>query len=253
MKDPFDVTGKVIVITGAQRGIGRGLADYFCERGAQVVGLVRNEKRAEEFREELKQIGQKMTVNVLDTSKVEDIQPAFEKIFEQFGRIDVLINNVGWAVVKPAIEYTVEEFNKSMDTNLRGTFFCAQAAAKYMLQAGKGRIVNISSQASLVGIVDEAVYCSCKGFVNQMTKALSLEWSKYGVTVNAVAPTFTYTPSTKTRLEDPEFGASILARIPRGRFGTIPDVAAAINYIIGENSEMLSGSIIVLDGGWTIV
>lgn len=253
MKDPFDVSGKVIVITGAQRGIGRGVADYFCERGAKVVGLVRNEARAEEFRAELASLGQDMDVAVLNTSNVYEIGPAFDKIAEKYGRIDVLINNVGWAVVKPAVEYTVEEFNKSMDTNLRGTFFCAQAAAKHMLAAGKGRIVNISSQASLVGIPDEAVYCSCKGFINQMTKALSLEWSKYGVTVNAVAPTFTYTPSTKTRLEDPEFGASILARIPRGRFGTIPDVAAAINYIIGEHSEMLSGSIVVLDGGWTIV
>ena len=253
MKDPFNVSGKVIVITGAQRGIGRGVADYFCERGAKVVGLVRNEARAEEFRAELASLGQDMDVAVLNTSNVHEIGPAFDKIAEKYGRIDVLINNVGWAVVKPAVEYTVEEFNKSMDTNLRGTFFCAQAAAKHMLAAGKGRIVNISSQASLVGIPDEAVYCSCKGFINQMTKALSLEWSKYGVTVNAVAPTFTYTPSTKTRLEDPEFGASILARIPRGRFGTIPDVAAAINYIIGEHSEMLSGSIVVLDGGWTIV
>lgn len=253
MRDPFDVTGKVIVVTGAQRGIGRGVADYFCERGAEVVALVRSEARAEEFKKELKELGQKMNVAVLDTSKVEDIQPAFDKIVEQFGRIDVLVNNVGWAVVKPAIEYTAEEFEKSMNTNLRGTFFCAQAAAKHMLKAGYGRIVNISSQAGLVGIVDEAVYCSCKGFVNQLTKALSLEWSKHGVTVNAVAPTFTYTPSTKTRLEDPEFGASILARIPRGKFGTIPDVASAINYLIGENSDMLSGSIIVLDGGWTIV
>ena len=253
MRDPFDVTGKVIVVTGAQRGIGRGVADYFCERGAEVVALVRSEARAEEFKKELEELGQKMNVAVLDTSKVEDIQPAFDKIVEQFGRIDVLVNNVGWAVVKPAIEYTAEEFEKSMNTNLRGTFFCAQAAAKHMLKAGYGRIVNISSQAGLVGIVDEAVYCSCKGFVNQLTKALSLEWSKHGVTVNAVAPTFTYTPSTKTRLEDPEFGASILARIPRGKFGTIPDVASAINYLIGENSDMLSGSIIVLDGGWTIV
>lgn len=253
MKDPFDVTGKVIVITGAQRGIGRGVADYFCERGAQVVGLVRNEERAEEFRRELVALGQEMTVEVLDTSKVETISPAFDRIAERFGKIDVLVNNVAWAVVKPALEYTAEEFDKSMNTNLRGTFFCAQAAAKHMIPAGRGRIVNISSQASLVGIVDEAVYCTCKGAVNQMTKALSLEWCKYGVTVNAVAPTFTYTPSTKSRLEDPEFGASIMARIPRGRFGTIPDVASAINFLIGENSEMLSGSIVVLDGGWTIV
>ncbi len=253
MKDPFDVAGKVIVITGAQRGIGRGVADYFCERGAKVVGLVRNEERAEEFVKELSDLGQDMDVAVLNTSIVEDIGPAFDKIAEKYGHIDVLINNVGWAVVKPAVEYTVEEFNKSMDTNLRGTFFCAQAAAKHMLAAGKGRIVNISSQASLVGIPDEAVYCSCKGFINQMTRALSLEWSKYGVTVNAVAPTFTYTPSTKDRLDDPAFGASILTRIPRGRFGTIPDVAAAINFLIGEHSEMLSGSVVVLDGGWTIV
>ena len=140
-----------------------------------------------------------------------------------------------------------------MSLNMKGTFFCAQAAARHMLDRGMGRIINISSQAAVIAIDGEAIYCASKGGINQLTKVLALEWSKRGVTVNAVGPTFTYTPGTAERLDNPEFRAGVLANIPRGRIGTIEDIAGAIQFLAADSSDMVNGAFILVDGGWTIV
>ena len=139
-----------------------------------------------------------------------------------------------------------------MNINLKGLFFCSQQAGKYMNKNGYGRIVNMSSQASLVAIKDHAVYCASKGGVNLLTKVLALEWAEKGVTVNGISPTFTYTPGTAERLDNPEYLANVLNRIPVGKVATIHDIASAIMYLIGPNSSMVTGSNLVIDGGWTI-
>jgi len=138
-----------------------------------------------------------------------------------------------------------------MSVNLRGLFFCCQAAARPMLARGYGRIVNISSQAGLVGIRDHAVYCASKGGVNQLTRVLALEWSARGVTVNAVAPTFIYTEGTKDRLDRPAYLKSVVDRIPAGRVGTIDDVAGAVIYLASPASALVTGVVLPVDGGWT--
>jgi NAD(P)-dependent dehydrogenase (short-subunit alcohol dehydrogenase family) len=138
-----------------------------------------------------------------------------------------------------------------MAVNLKGLFFCCQAAARHMLRKGYGRIINMSSQASLVGIKDHAVYCASKGGVNQLTRVLALEWSEQGVTVNAVAPTFIYTPGTKERLDQPDYLARVLARIPAGRVGTIDDVAGAVIYLASDAAGLVTGTVLPVDGGWT--
>jgi 2-deoxy-D-gluconate 3-dehydrogenase len=138
-----------------------------------------------------------------------------------------------------------------MAVNLKGLFFCAQAAARGMLERGYGRIVNMSSQAGVVGIVDHAVYCATKGGVNQLTRVMALEWSKLGVTVNAVAPTFIYTPGTADRLDDPSFRESVLSRIPARRIGDIADVAGAVIYLASDAAKLVTGSCLLVDGGWT--
>ena len=138
-----------------------------------------------------------------------------------------------------------------MDVNVKALFFCCQAAGRIMLKEGFGRIINVSSQASVVGIPRHAVYCASKGAVNQLTKVLALEWSSRGVTVNAVGPTFIYTPGTAERLDQPEFRRDVVSRIPAGKVGTIEDVAGAVIYLASPAAGLVTGTLLLVDGGWT--
>jgi len=172
-------------------------------------------------------------------------------VAERFGRLDVLVNNAGLGENHDALDVTEADWDRLMAVNLKGLFFCCQAAARVMLPRGYGRIVNLSSQAGLVGIPRHAVYSASKGGVNQLTRVLALEWSARGVTVNAVAPTFIETPGTRERLAEPAFRASVLERIPAGRVGTIDDVAAAVLYLASPAAGLVTGSVLAVDGGWT--
>ena len=197
--------------------------------------------------------GRTIDARPLDVRNVPAIGPVFDQIAADYGRIDVLVNCAGMGHPIPAIEVTQEDWDTMMDLNLRGAFFCAQAAARHMLPAKSGHIINITSQISLVANEGETVYCASKGGMNQMTRVLALEWGAQGVIVNAVAPTFTYTPGTAERLDEPTFRTGVLARIPRGQLGTIDDVASAVHYLASGHADMASGSILVIDGGWTSV
>lgn len=249
----FSLEDKVMVITGGTNGIGRGLVDYFVEQKVKVIAIGSREETVNNLKADYQAKGLSIDARVLDVRKVPDIAPVFDAIAEEYGQIDVLINCAGMGHPIPAIEVTEEDWNTMMDLNLRGSFFCAQAAARHMLLRKYGRIINITSQISLVANEGETVYCASKGGLNQMTRTLALEWGKEGVIVSAVAPTFTYTPGTAERLDEPEFRASVLSRIPRGRLGTIDDIANAVHYLASDGADMASGSVLVIDGGWTIV
>jgi NAD(P)-dependent dehydrogenase (short-subunit alcohol dehydrogenase family) len=244
---------KIVVITGASRGIGRGLATYFAEQGAHVVALARNLEQLEALHAEIVGNGGACSFYRLDVRNVPSIQGVFDTLVAEHGRIDILINNAGMGKPIPAIDITEDDWDEMMSLNMKGTFFCAQAAARHMLPKQYGRIVNISSQAAVIAIDGEAIYCSSKGGINQLTKVLALEWSKHGVTVNAVGPTFTYTPGTAERLDDPIFRAGVLANIPRGRIGSIDDIATAVQFLAADSSDMVNGAFLLTDGGWTIV
>lgn len=249
----FDISGKVMVITGATSGIGRGLVDYFVDHGGLVAAVGSREATAAQLRTELEASGRSAHTYAADLRDVLQIGPLFDQIAEDLGRIDILVNNAGMGHPIPAIEVTPDDWDTMMDLNLRASFFCAQAAARHMLPRGYGRIVNMSSQLSVVANQDEVVYCASKGGLNQMTKVLALEWGGQGVIVTGVAPTFAYTPGTAERLDTPSFRDSVLAKIPRGRFASIIDIAAAVQYLASDVSEMANGSTLMVDGGWTIV
>lgn len=253
MKNTFSLEGKVMVITGGTRGIGRGLVDYFVEQGVRVIALGSRNETVQALKEDYAEKGLDIDARVLDVRRVPDIEPVFRKICSDYGRIDILVNCAGMGHPIPAIDVTEDDWNTMMDLNLRGAFFSAQAAAKMMLPAHSGHIINITSQISMVANEGEAVYCASKGGLNQLTRVMALEWGKEGILVNAVAPTFTYTPGTAERLDQPEFRASVLARIPRGELGTIDDVASAVHYLASDHANMASGTILVIDGGWTTV
>jgi NAD(P)-dependent dehydrogenase (short-subunit alcohol dehydrogenase family) len=165
--------------------------------------------------------------------------------------LDILVNNAGLGANHPAIDVTEADWDEMMNVNLKGLFFCCQAAGRIMLEQRLGRIINMSSQAGMVGIRDHAVYCASKGAVNQLTRVLALEWSALGINVNAVAPTFIYTPGTAERLDDPAYLQRVVDRLPIGRVGTITDVAAAVIYLASPAGALVTGSVLLVDGGWT--
>lgn len=251
--NPFDLAGKTMVITGGTNGIGKGLVEYFLKQQVTVAAVGSKEASASALKADMAKSGFAVSVYHADLRDVETIAPLFEQIIDDLGHIDILVNCAGMGNPLPAVSVTEQDWNEMMDLNVRALFFCTQAAAKHMLPRKYGRIINMTSQLSVVANENEAVYCASKGAVNNLTRALAYEWSKDGVIVNAVAPTFTYTPGTAERLDNPEFRAGVLARIPRGRLGTIDDIGAAVQYLASDHADMASGEILFIDGGWTIV
>jgi NAD(P)-dependent dehydrogenase (short-subunit alcohol dehydrogenase family) len=247
----FQLKGQTAFVTGASKGIGYGLALALAGAGARVAIGARDAVALEELASEIRAMGGEVLVVPFDVREVWQIRAAEEQVRTHFGSLDIMVNNAGLGANHAAVDVTEADWDDMMAVNLRGLFFCCQAAGRAMLDQGYGRIINMSSQASVVGIRDHAVYCATKGGVNQLTRVLALEWSSQGVTVNAVAPTFIYTPGTAERLDQPEYLEGVLARIPARKVGTITDVAGAVIYLASPAAAMVTGTVLMVDGGWT--
>ena len=247
----FSLQDQIIVVTGASRGIGRGLADGLAAAGATVAVTARSFEDARTVAASITASGGSATAHELDVADVGSIGSAIDEIADLHGRIDVLVANAGLGANHQALEVTEADWDDMMTVNAKGFFFTAQAAGRHMVAAGSGRVIAISSQASTVGIVDHAVYCASKGAVNQAVRVLALEWGPRGVTVNAVAPTFIYTPGTAERLDDPDYRRGVVDRIPLGDVGTIADVTGAVAYLASDAGRLVNGAILPVDGGWT--
>lgn len=247
----LSLDGQVALVTGASRGIGRDLVAHLAAAGATVVAAARSADDAEGVVAEVAAAGGTAIAVDLDVADLASIAAAVAAVEGRLGRIDVLVNNAGLGANHDALDVTEDDWDSMMDVNLKGLFFVTQAVARGMVARGYGRVVHLSSQAGLVGIPRHAVYSASKGGVTMLTKVLALEWASRGVTVNAVAPTFIRTPGTAERLDDPEFAADVLARIPVGRFGTTADVAAAVIYLASPAAGLVTGTVLSVDGGWT--
>jgi len=247
----FSLTDKIALVTGASRGIGRYLALGLAHYGADIIITGRTVNQLEEAAREIQDLGRRCLVVPMDITQKTDIEKGVEKAFQHFGRIDILVNNAGINIPKPALEVTEEDWRRVLDSNLTGLFFCCQAVGRIMVNQKSGKIINISSQTGTVAIQWRAAYCSSKAGVNLLTKVLALEWGPHNINVNAVAPTFIETPMTKPMLENPAFREMVLNKILLGRVGQPKDVLGAVIYLASEASSLVTGHVLLVDGGWT--
>jgi NAD(P)-dependent dehydrogenase (short-subunit alcohol dehydrogenase family) len=247
----FDLKGQVALVTGASKGIGYDLARAVAHAGAKVVVGARDTASLVKLVSDIEAEGGQSLAVALDMRNLESVQEAVARTVQNFGRIDILVNNAGLGFNHDAVNVTESDWDEMMAVNLKGLFFMCQAAGKHMIAQGYGRIINMSSQAGQVGILRHAVYCATKGGVDQLTRVLALEWAQSNITVNAVAPTFIRTPGTAERLDTPEFAADVLARLPLGRVGDTMDVAGAVIYLASPAADLVTGTILLVDGGWT--
>ncbi len=243
----FRLDGKVALVTGASRGLGAGIADALKEAGATVVGTSREQDSADQVAERLGSVPVTM-----DVSDVASVREGVDRVASELGRLDILVNNAGLNIPQGVFDVDEASWDAVLDTNLKGTFFCAQAAARHMADGGEGgRIINVASQAGVVGIEERSAYGTSKAGAILLTKVLAIELAPYGITANAVAPTFIATELTRSTLENPAWRERIISRIPLGRVGEAEDVAAATVYLASPAAAMVTGHTLLVDGGWT--
>ena len=248
-----ELAGKTVVVTGGSKGIGKDIALTFAKLNANVVISGRNKEVLNETLDELKAFNEKCIAAPGDLSDIQEVRKLIDTAAETFGTVDVLVNNAGVNIAKHAMEVTEEDWDAVLDLNLKSAFFASQAAAGYMLKQQSGRIINIASQMAFVGYYKRAAYCSSKGGLVQLTKALAVEWAKQGIRVNAVAPTFIETELTAKMLEDAAFKKEIDSRILLDGLSQPEDISGAVLYLASNLSNFVTGETIKVDGGWTAI
>ncbi len=247
----FDLSGKVAIVTGAGRGMGYCIALALAKYGSDLVVCSRTASDLERVAEEARGFGGAVLIQQMDICRNSEIERMVEESVEAFGHIDILVNSAGVNIPQWAVDVTEDAWDKIMATNLKGLFFCTKAVGKVMIQQKRGKIINVSSQSGSVGLPQRAAYCSSKGGVNLLTKVLAIEWAKYNINVNAIAPTFIETPMTKPMFENEGFRKYALGNIPLGRVGKPEDVVGAVIYLASDASDLVTGHVLLIDGGWT--
>jgi len=247
----FDLTGKVAVVTGASRGLGQYFGRALARAGADLVITSRNQDSLKPFQQEVETLGRRAVPLELDVRDYASIQRMVEDACAAYGKIDILVNNAGCNVRKPAIEVTWDDWNLVLDTNLRGTFFVAQAAAKKMIPRKYGRIINIGSVTAVFGYAGLAPYCASRGGVKQLTMSLADDWGHYGITVNCLAPGWFKTAQNAVMYEDKEWVEYLCDRIPLKRPGKPTDLDGAVVFLASDASEYITGQTLLVDGGIT--
>jgi NAD(P)-dependent dehydrogenase (short-subunit alcohol dehydrogenase family) len=249
--DEVTVKGRFALVTGAARGIGRACALALAEAGADVALGLRDKNEDQGLVKEIKGLGRRALPLQLDVRKQEEVKSAIEQITKEFGRVDILVNNAGIGPPNPIEKVTEEDFDYTVDVNLKGTFFVSQEVGKLMIEQKYGRIINLSSQAGFIALPTESVYCMTKAAIAHLTKCFAVEWGQHNITVNAVAPTFIKTPGTEKWLLDDEFKKQVLSNIVLGRVGEPKDVASAVLFLASPAASLITGTTLMVDGGWT--
>jgi NAD(P)-dependent dehydrogenase (short-subunit alcohol dehydrogenase family) len=248
----FNLTGDVALVTGAARGLGRAISLALAHAGADIALGLRDVKTGADLAAEIERLGRRVLRLEMDVTDRRQIASAVEATVSQFGKLDILVNNAGLGPSNLAENVTPEDFDLTLAVNLRGTFFASQEAGRVMIRQKRGRIINLSSQAGFVALPTESVYCMTKAAIAHLTKCLAIEWGKYNITVNAVAPTFIRTPGTEEALADAAFRQDVIARIAAlHRIGEPMEVAGAVVFLASPAASLITGETILIDGGWT--
>src|SRR5205823_715020 len=248
----FDLAGQIALVTGAGRGLGRAISLALARAGANVALGLRDVKEHGDLTGQIEALGREALPLQMDMSNLEQITRAIDSAVARFGRLDILVNNAGIAPDNLAENVREEDFDLTLKINLKGTFFASQAAGRVMIRQNGGCIINMSSQAGFVALPTESVYCMTKAGISHLTKCLAIEWGKYNIRVNAVAPTFIHTPGTAPALSDAEFRRDVIERIAAlHRIGEPVEVAGAVVFLAGPAASMITGHTLLIDGGWT--
>ncbi|MGB7284116.1 MAG: glucose 1-dehydrogenase [Candidatus Acidiferrum sp.] len=245
----FDLDGRVALVTGTSRGLGQYMARALAKNGADLVLTSRDVQRLASFEAEIKALGRRAFSCELDVRSKESIEKAVAAAGAAFGHIDILVNNAGCNVRKPALDVTWEDWNLILETNLRGSFFVAQAVARDMIAQHYGRIINIGSVTTVAGYAGLAPYGASRGGTKQLTMSLADDWGKHGVTVNCLAPGWFRTEQNKILYENKEWVDYLCDRIPMKRPGQPQDLDAAVVFLAAESSRYITGQTLLVDGG----
>ena len=248
----FSVDGKISLVTGAGRGIGRAVAQGLARAGSDVALVARSQTELEAVALEIRKLGRRAETFPADLIQTRELAGLAAKVSKTMGGIDILVNNAGTNIPQDSLDVTEDAWDTILNINLKAAFFLSQAIGRVMIDQGRGgRIINISSQTGSVALAKRAAYCASKAGLNLVTKVLAMDWATHDILVNAVAPTFIETEMTKPFLADAEFRQYALAKNMLKRFGTPDDVAGAVLYLASSAANLVTGHILYVDAGWT--
>ena len=250
--DLFDLSGKVAMVTGGSRGLGKVAATALAKAGADVAVCGRNTADLDRVTSAMRALGREAEPFVLDVTAKATVHDGVERILGHFGKVDILVNNAGVNHRVPVLEFPEEAWDLVINTNLKGYFLVAQAVVPQMIERGYGKVINMSSILGTVALPNQVAYASSKGGVDQMTKVMALEWAKQGVRVNAIGPTYFETELVAQLRNDPERFNFINERTPMGRWGYPPELEGIVIFLAAPASDFITGQTIYIDGGWTI-
>lgn len=245
----FDLSGRVAIVTGTSRGLGQQFARALANAGADLVLTSRTRDSLSRFETEIKAQGRRALSLELDVRNQQSVEQMAAAAEDKFGHIDILVNNAGCNIRKPALDVTWQDWNTILDTNLRGSFFVAQAVARLMIPRSYGRIINIGSVTSVAGYAGLAAYGASRGGIRQLTMSLADDWGRHGITVNCLAPGWFRTDQNKILYEDKDWVDYLCERIPLKRPGALPDLDAAVVFLAAESSRYITGQTLLVDGG----
>jgi NAD(P)-dependent dehydrogenase (short-subunit alcohol dehydrogenase family) len=247
------LTGKVALVTGATKGIGIETCKVLADAGADIAAVGRDEAGLQEVKTAVEKLGRKCVAISADMATVDGPEKAAKDAHKAFGHIDILVNNAGIALIDTLLDAKVEDWDKTMAVNLRAPWLMAKALAPAMIKKKAGKIINISSQAGVVGLEAHGAYAASKGGLNMLTKVMTVEWAKYNIQINSVCPTVILTPMGEMVWGQPAKGDPMKAKIPAARFGMPVEVADLILFLASSASDLINGQDILIDGGYTAV